>query len=100
MIFKVKEKFGYSIRLTKERWNHIIQRHPELKPHLDRIKNTVKDPEIIVENPFNKNEKYYHKYFKELNNYLIIIIEIEKRFIITSFIARKRKKGKIKWKKD
>lgn len=100
MIFRINEKLGKSIRLTKERWKHIIERHPEVKPLLSKIKNTLQNPEIITQNPFNKNEKYYHKYFNSLNNYLIIVLEIEKGFIITIFIARKRKKGEISWKKN
>jgi len=100
MIFRVREKFGKLIRLTKERWNHIIDRHPEVKPYLSKIKITIQEPEIIIENPYNKNEKYYHKYFKGLKNFLIVILETNKKFIITAFIARKRKKGKISWEKD
>jgi len=100
IIFKVRDKFGKLIRLTKERWDHILDRHPEVKPHLNKIKTVLQDPEIIIENPYNKNEKYYHKYFKNFKNFLIIILEIKKGFIITAFIARKRKKGKIKWKKN
>ena len=100
MIFKAREKFGKQVRLTKERWNHIIDRHPEIKPHLSKIKIAIQEPEIIIENPYNKNEKYYHKYFKGLKNFLIVILETNKKFIITAFIARKRKKGKISWGKN
>lgn len=100
MIFVEKEKSGEIIRLTDERWQHIIIRHPEVKNHLSKIKSTIKNPEIIIKNFYNQDEKYYHRYFKSLKNYLIVIIELKKKFVITAFISRKPKKGKILWKKN
>lgn len=99
MVFVEKEKFGQSIRLTEERWQHIIERHPETKRHLSKIQSTIQNPDIIVINQYNQSERYYHKYFKSLENYLIVVIEYKKKFIITAFISRKIKKGKILWKK-
>lgn len=100
MVFIEKEKFGQLTRLTDERWRHIIERHPEVERHLSKIKTTIKNPVLIVENPLNQNEKYYHKYFKSFQNYLVVIIETRKQFIITAFISRKIKKGKTLWKKN
>ena|SRR3990167_6022710 len=99
MVFSVKEKFGHVIRLTDERWQHIIERHPEISGHLSKIKSAIQDPEIIVKNRYNQSERYYHQYFKSLKDYLIVIIEYEKNFVITAFISRKIKKGEILWKK-
>jgi hypothetical protein len=99
MVFIKKEKFGRLIRLTDERWQHIIERHPEVEGYLAKIQSTIRYPDIIVKNQYNKNERYYHKYFKSLKNHFIIIVEYEKNFIITAFISRKIKKGEILWKK-
>jgi len=99
MVFVKKEKFGQAIRLTEERWRHINERHPETEKHLSKIQSTIQNPSIVVKNQYNIGERYYHKYFKELNNYLIVIVECKKNFIITAFIARKIKKGEILWKK-
>lgn len=99
MVFIKKEKFGRQIRLTEERWQHMIERHPEIKNHLSKIQTTIQNPDVIIANHYNRNERYYHKYFKSLKNYLIVIIEYRKHFIITAFIARKIKKGEILWKR-
>jgi len=99
MVFIKKEKFGQLIRLTDERWQHIIERHPEVEKHLVKIQSTIQNPDIIVKNRYNQSERYYHRYFKSLTNYLIVIIEYEKNFVITTFISRKIKKGEILWKK-
>ena len=100
MVFIKKEKFGQLIRLTEERWQHIIERHPEVEGHLAKIQSTIQNPDIIVKNQYNKNERYYHRYFKSLTNYLVIVIEYKKNFIITAFISRKVKRGEILWSKD
>ncbi len=99
MVFTKKEKFNRLIRLTKERWQHIVERHPEIKKHLKKIQSTIQNPDLVVKNQYNQSERYYHKYFKSLKNYLIVIIEYKENFIITAFISRKIKKGKILWKK-
>jgi hypothetical protein len=36
------------IRLTSERWNHIVARHPELGAHRARIIETVRGPDFIA----------------------------------------------------
>src|SRR3990167_3534835 len=99
MVFIKKEKFGQIIRLTEERWHHIVERHPEIEGQMAKIQSTIQNPDLIVKNRYNKKERYYHRYFKSLKNYLIVIVEYEKNFIITAFISRKIKKGEVLWKK-
>jgi len=40
---------GVPIRLTQERWVHILSRHPELKHCRDWLDETVQDPEMVCE---------------------------------------------------
>ena len=37
---------GKRIRLTKERWNHIRERHPEVADKLSEILETIADPDM------------------------------------------------------
>lgn len=94
----IEEKFGCRIRLTAERQRHIIVRHPEIEKHLSKIPLVLQKPEIIVGNLAAPKEQYYHRYFPGLKNYLVIIVNLEKQFVVTAFISRKIKKGKIIWK--
>lgn len=43
----VKSKNNVSLRLTKERWNHIVLRHPELDGQKDRVMETVTEPDLL-----------------------------------------------------
>lgn len=45
----IKSVRDIEIRLTEERWNHIIKRHREVKKHIRKILITVKEPDFIVE---------------------------------------------------
>jgi len=36
------------IRLTEERWRHIVARHPEIELHRDRVLEAVKDPDFVA----------------------------------------------------
>ncbi|MDB9513963.1 hypothetical protein PN499_22440 [Kamptonema animale CS-326] len=43
---------GYSfnnvpIRLTKERWEHILKEHPEMKDQYERVLETLDNPDLI-----------------------------------------------------
>ncbi|MGV8143251.1 MAG: hypothetical protein ACP5OJ_01380 [Methanothermobacter sp.] len=78
---------GISIRLTSERWIHIIKGHPELKDYYFRILNTIETPKAIYAGKTGeyiatkniKNEKYIVVIYKELEN---------DGFVITAFILQ------------
>jgi hypothetical protein len=41
-------KRGVPVRLTHERWSHIVESHDYLAGHLDLVVETVGDPDCIV----------------------------------------------------
>ena len=99
-------KNGVPIRLTNERWNHIITFHTEMNNNKDLLLKTVHDPDMILKGVsdelrgvrfFQKTHlgpKYLMVAYKELNK--------EDGFIITSYkssnIDKIVKRG-IEWKK-
>jgi len=38
---------GVPIRLTTERWEHIVTEHPEMQAHYNRILETLENPDLI-----------------------------------------------------
>jgi len=46
--FVVRSVNGVLIRLTQERWRHILVRHPETEPYRDRVLDAVKDPDFVA----------------------------------------------------
>ncbi len=99
----IKSKNNIPIRLTKERWCHIISRHLELIEQKERILETIAEPEIIQEGDFG--ELIAIKFYKETpltSKYLVVIykeIESFDGFVITAYYTNKpSERRKILWK--
>jgi hypothetical protein len=87
MIGTAVSKNGVPIRLTEERWFHIVENHDEVAGLSDEILLTVEDPDFIVKWWVDEllavkkiNDKHLVVVYKELEN---------NGFIITAFITKK-----------
>jgi hypothetical protein len=93
---------GIPIRMTNERWFHIIENHDDLTGRFDEILNTVEYPDYVIKGYGNalialkvlEQEKYFAVVYKELSS--------EDGFIITAYITNKIKieKKVILWKRQ
>ncbi|MCP4986125.1 MAG: hypothetical protein GY928_08680 [Colwellia sp.] len=50
----VNSKNNCSVRLTAERWGHIIERHPEMENQKERVLETITDPDFIQQGDFEE----------------------------------------------
>jgi len=48
-VIVVRSTNGVPMRLTQERWRHIIARHPEAADQKDRVLETISAPDVIQE---------------------------------------------------
>jgi len=82
----IKSVRGVKIRLTRERWNHMVKRHVELKKHSSKVLITVRDPDFIVAGKVGASIAVRH--FSRLKpSYLMVAyreINEEDGFIITA----------------
>lgn len=90
IIFEVKDKSGRSIYLSKERWIHINQEHPEVAPFMEDIKDAIVTPVRIIQYEYDKKVRYYYKYFKQQLLYLLVIVKYLNNhgFIVTAYFVR------------
>jgi len=44
-----RSKNGVPIRLTEERWFHIVENHDDLAGYYDDVLNCVEDPDYIIQ---------------------------------------------------
>jgi len=93
MIFKIKDKSGREIHLSKERWKHITENHPKMSnlEKIEEIKDTLIKPDLIVPHKFDDSKRNYYKYYKEKKRYLLVAVKYlngEGR-VSTSFVTRK-----------
>ena len=103
MIGYAISKNKVKIRLTEERWFHVIESHDYLSGLSDIALDAVNDPDEILKG--TKDELIAIKRFK--NKHITVIYKEatkEDGFIITAFLTSKiekvRKNRKIIWKKQ
>lgn len=77
----VQDRYGNTIYLTEERWNHILESRPELEPFLEQFLATISSGRRREE-ALAPNEYRYYKQFDELmpdNNHLIVKVVFRTR---------------------
>lgn len=92
-IFEIVDKTGRKIHLTKERWTHITEPaspHPHMAAYLDKIKNVLIKPDIILPSKYDDKKANYYKFFKEKKQYLRIIVKYlnSDGFVISAYFVR------------
>ena len=87
MIGVAVSKNGVPVRLTEERWFHIVDNHDELASMSDEVLLAVEDPDFIVKGWSDEllalrkiNDKFLVVIYREFEN---------DGFIITAFITKK-----------
>ena len=96
-----KSKNGVPIRLTAERWLHIIENHDDLAGYYDEVLNTIEEPDYIIKG--YKDALVALEEVKKDKFLAVIYKEITKKdgFVITSYFTSKikLKKEAISWQK-
>lgn len=86
------------IRLTEERWDHIIDRRPYMVSYYDEVLDTVEDPgfisvgtggALIAISSLGK-KRFLHVFYKEVSEF--------DGFIITAYLDDSYKRSKIIWR--
>ena len=55
-------RFGREVRLTDERIAHILE-HEEMGGQLDRVEETVREPDVVVRSQRDSDVHLYHKHY-------------------------------------
>ncbi|MDP3027541.1 MAG: PBECR2 nuclease fold domain-containing protein [Nanoarchaeota archaeon] len=90
VVFEIKDKTGRKIHLSKERWSHIRQRHPNVAD-IEEIEETLKNPLKIIEAEEDFVAYYKHfKHRKESAKYLKIIVKYLNGdgYVISSYFVK------------
>ena len=92
---------GKTIRLTDERWVHIVEGHPEMAGYLNDVLLAIDSPDLVVE---GGNNELLASIYKRPDKLLVVVYkEVDNDgFIITAFFTSKIDqllKRKIQWRK-
>jgi hypothetical protein len=72
----VQDRDGNEIYLTEERWAHITERHPEMLPHEDPLRETIRSGQRR-QDALNPQKFRYSKEFSglsEANTHVVAIV--------------------------
>ncbi len=77
-------------RFNRERQLHILERHPYMRSHLEKIRETVAQPDAITPSTSDANVSlYYRKYDLEGlgTKYLCVVVKQENggSFVLTAY---------------
>ena len=91
------------IRLTDERWLHIVENHDDLAGYYFEILDTVANPQRVYEG--SEGESIAIKKYQEDRFFVVIYREVSKDngFIITAFLSsriRQLERRRLIWQKS
>ncbi len=91
---------GVPIRLTSERWFHIVETHDDLAGYYDEVLETIEKPDVVLHGyrgSLIAARNYGYK------RYLMVVYrQLSKNdgFIITAYFTSKIDRKKAKWKRQ
>ena len=88
------------IRLTEERWEHIVNNKPYMESYYERILDAIEKPNFVLRGYAGSliailsvgRQQYLHVVYKEISQ--------DDGFIITAFVARKYNRRMIVWSQE
>jgi hypothetical protein len=89
---------GVPIRLTHERWYHIVENHDDLASYFFEVLELIENPEFVV-----RGNQGSFKAVKNMgkNKWLVVVYrELSKSdgFVITAYFLDQKPRGGVVWK--
>ncbi len=90
-IFEVIDKTGRKIHLSKERWKHICAKHSDMTDKVEYIKNTLRNPTLIIPHKFADDMRNYYLYYKPEKCYFLVSVKYlnHEGYVTTAFMTKK-----------
>ena len=90
------DEHGNEVRLTDERLQHILRRHPEMAFQIHRLAETVASPDAVRPSRSNPAVQLYYRLYPDLrgrNRYICLVVKRENgySFILTAYLDRRIK---------
>ena len=90
---------GVPIRLTSERWFHIVENHDDLAGYFDDVLATVENPDFVLGG--HRGSLVAVKTYGRKRYLMVVYRQVSKDdgFVITAFFANKADRKRALWKK-
>lgn len=95
---------GRAIRLTEERLAHILER-PEMRGMENRIEETVRSPERVLESQGDPQARLYYRMYaatKVGDKHLCVVVKVADNdaFVLTAYLMSRPAGGRQLWPKS
>jgi hypothetical protein len=81
------------IRLTDDRWEHITQRHPEMRWHRADVMDTIAAPDVVQRGDYGALIAARHYNQPPVANVFLVVVyrEVSREdgFVISAYMARR-----------
>ena len=91
---------GVPIRLTDERWEHILDSHPELASYRETILDAVKNPDYILASRRGALAAVVVLGRKAFLHVFYVEKDPQDGFILSARVVEKMDKARIVWRKE
>jgi len=100
----LRDRFGRSVRLTRERLGHLTNTHPELKDQVTKISETLLFPDRVIESRTDSSVSLYYRHYDHTpvtEKYMCVVVKslTDDHFVITAYFTDSEKQGKVLWEK-
>jgi hypothetical protein len=89
---------GVPIRLTYERWYHIVENHDELASYFHDVLDTIEKPDFVARG--SKGSLKASRNMGRRKWLVVIYRELSERdgFVITAYLLDRKPKGEVIWR--
>lgn len=99
-----KDVHNQSIRLDEERRFHLETEHPEMTGQLDRIAETLANPDKVIRSRTDATVELFYRHYQSTpvtSKYLCTVVKVlsDDHFIITTYFTDAMKRGEVLWEK-
>jgi len=99
----VRSRNAVPVRLTEERWRHVVTRHPEMARLRDLVLATVAEPDAVLRGDFGELLAVREYEELELGRFVVVAYREsgpDDGFVLTAYLAgRVSTKRKVIWKR-
>jgi hypothetical protein len=97
---RVVSRNGVPIRLTEERWFHIVENHDDLAGHYEDVLETVEYPDVILSG--DEGALVAAKRLASRRHLAVVYKEVtaDDGFVVTAYFTRRLARRTLVWRKQ
>jgi len=91
---------GVPIRLTEERWFHIVENHDDLAGYYDEVLDTVENPDMIIQG--DEGALVAAKRMAPRRHLAVVYKELtaDDGFVVTAYFTRRLARRTVLWRRQ